>query len=561
MPRPAGGNSYWAFLMSEKRARPHLTQEELQIHVAKMWRKGGFDSYGRPLEQVLSREAQEQVAEERRRGETREWVEERAFRGDLATATFYVIQANVFCLTEEKGVVPAEVCLARVSLQAGVEEVHHEFLDHGPLPLGYRADCLANSRRTHRIPLDLDIANGEYSSILADIRAFLGMEEQESRPPPLYLLPAHRHQTAMVLAWLHARAGAATSPFLLYSLATLLFHLARVGREVGTEVPTEILAEVQLDRDVFLYTAGMACRWHQEEDETVYCSVAVVRRWCYILLHICNPRHHLELLPGRHLPPRPPSSRATSSASTTSKASQRKVRSSQCPEIWLPPSWGAAPPATTEGRAGEHRAPHPFLSRSSRSCRTSVTSDSFMALPSSLLARQEHISLDTSLGTSLADTSLVSEVAKEDSPPPYPRSRTSSTPTKEEQASLDTSLAVSEIVLSPLLLASPPPREGHVSLDTTLATLREDILSTTLDTNILETTVATVWEDNILDTTLATTREDMERGELRLPPNLLARHEHVSLATSFTEEDDEDWVMEGLDAVEGVSLANCTLAD
>ena len=160
--------------------------------------------------------------------------------------------------------------------------------------------------------------------------------------------------------------------------------------------------------------------------------------------------------------------------------------------------------------------------------------------------------------------------------PPPSLCRTSSTPTKEEQASLDTSLAVSEIVLSPLPLASPPPREGHVSLDTTLATLREDILSTTLDTNILETTVATVWEDNILDTTLATTREDMERGELRLPPNLLARyrstlaillsrHEHVSLATSlatsFTEEDDEDWVMEGLDAVEGVSLANCTLAD
>ena len=61
MPRPAGRNSYWAFLMSERRARPHLTQvtlevalllvtspqEELQVHVAKMWRKGGFDSYGR----------------------------------------------------------------------------------------------------------------------------------------------------------------------------------------------------------------------------------------------------------------------------------------------------------------------------------------------------------------------------------------------------------------------------------------------------------------------------------------------------------------------------------
>ena len=24
-----------------------ITQEDLQIHVAKMWRRGGFDSYGR----------------------------------------------------------------------------------------------------------------------------------------------------------------------------------------------------------------------------------------------------------------------------------------------------------------------------------------------------------------------------------------------------------------------------------------------------------------------------------------------------------------------------------
>ena len=110
-----------------------------------------------------------------------------------------------------------------------------------------------------RIPLDLDIANSDYSSILAAIMAFLGMEDKESVAPPLYLLPSHRHQTALVLSWLQARAGTAT-PLPLYSLPTLLFHLARVGSEVGTEVPTEILAEVQLDRDVFLYTAGMACR-------------------------------------------------------------------------------------------------------------------------------------------------------------------------------------------------------------------------------------------------------------------------------------------------------------
>ena len=63
----AGQNSYWQFLMSERKAKPNMsqvkialefgqqqievcnsiTQEDLQIHVAKMWRRGGFDSYGR----------------------------------------------------------------------------------------------------------------------------------------------------------------------------------------------------------------------------------------------------------------------------------------------------------------------------------------------------------------------------------------------------------------------------------------------------------------------------------------------------------------------------------
>ena len=47
--KKSGKNSYWQFLMSERKANPHLSQEELQVHVAKVWRRGGFDSYGRWL--------------------------------------------------------------------------------------------------------------------------------------------------------------------------------------------------------------------------------------------------------------------------------------------------------------------------------------------------------------------------------------------------------------------------------------------------------------------------------------------------------------------------------
>ena len=77
----------------------------------------------------------------------------------------------MFCLTDEKGVVPAEISLARVSLANGVEEVatdshcvemhelllqvYHELVHPGPLPLGYRADCIYNASKTHKIPLDM----------------------------------------------------------------------------------------------------------------------------------------------------------------------------------------------------------------------------------------------------------------------------------------------------------------------------------------------------------------------------------------------------------------------
>jgi hypothetical protein len=151
--------------------------------------------------------------------------------------------------------------------------------------------------------------------------------------PPFYTLPRARRQTGLVLAWLQERA--VPSPALrLYSLPCLLFQLARVGGEVtgGTQVPAVSLAEVQLDWDWFLYTPGMACAWHQQRDETVHCSEALVRRWYYILLHVCCPRHHLLLLPGRH---RPSGSR-DSGSSVTSCSDRSRDRGSLSPQSCNP---------------------------------------------------------------------------------------------------------------------------------------------------------------------------------------------------------------------------------
>ena len=382
-----GENGYYSFLMSERRAHPQLSQEDLVLHCSKLWRNGGYDSYGRPLEQLLTREAQEQAEAGSMEQEVRGWVEQTCKEGTLGQQQFYIIHANVFCLTEEKGVVPAELCLARVSLAGGVEEMLHFMIAHGPLPLGYRADCLATSAKTHKIPLDLEGADADYPGILERIALFLG---SKMKSPPLYLLPKAKHQTRLVLDWLQEKsASGQVARLQLYSLPCLLFHLVRVGREVqgGLQVPTINIAEVQLDRDVFLYTPGVACTWHEEHDEPVHCSVGIVRRWAYILLHLSCPRHHLDLLPGSHLPSAPPRSTAgsskTSVSSSTDRAKEgrkknRPLRKPSAPELWLPSSWGAPCPVEPAPSLPDSLpcSGHPFLSVSLAS-----HSDSFRVLP------------------------------------------------------------------------------------------------------------------------------------------------------------------------------------
>ena len=66
-------------------------------------------------------------------------------------------------------------------------------------------------------------------------------------------------------------------------------------------VPTISIAEAQLARDMFIYTPGLSCSWH-EDLETYLCTTATVIRWAYILFYLCCPLYSLDLVPGKHCP-------------------------------------------------------------------------------------------------------------------------------------------------------------------------------------------------------------------------------------------------------------------
>ena len=93
--------------------------------------------------------------------------------------------------------------------------------------------------------------------------------------PPLYCLSMYKKQNHLVLAWLLSMVQkdlVVEVRFKLYSLSVLLYKLAREETKststilsmssfsgCDTKVPTISIAEVQLDRDAFIYTTGLFC--------------------------------------------------------------------------------------------------------------------------------------------------------------------------------------------------------------------------------------------------------------------------------------------------------------
>ena len=55
------------------------------------------------------------------KAEIREVVELAKMEDRLEDAPFYIVHTNIFCMTAEKDIVPAELSLAKFSVQAGLQ--------------------------------------------------------------------------------------------------------------------------------------------------------------------------------------------------------------------------------------------------------------------------------------------------------------------------------------------------------------------------------------------------------------------------------------------------------
>ena len=155
----------WYNLAMEGRSRySRDSREALGWEVA----REGFDSYGRPLEQIVNRARQEGIEQENMKADINSKVDRAQMNQKVEGECFYIPHTNVFCLPAKGGVVPDDLSLARMTLRKGVEEVYHVFIDPGTLPpLGNRVDCTEIFKAIiTKIPLDLALFNGNYQQIV-----------------------------------------------------------------------------------------------------------------------------------------------------------------------------------------------------------------------------------------------------------------------------------------------------------------------------------------------------------------------------------------------------------
>ena len=272
---------------------------------------GPMDSHGRSLKDIKKRDEEERLLDQKKIQDVDDFISREA--ANLEDVSFFVIHTNIFFKSEmgkDAIFVPAEICLSRFSLRAGLTGVYQSFPapdpPGSPIPAGEKRACMQQSDKI-QIPLQFEDPAGSTTEdlvVLREIRSFLAGTEM------VFTMPDCEEQCSGVLDRIAQRSGQPGLGLRFLSLSRLLFNLKTVRCQTEEEAvancPSERIALRELERERFLYWPGLSCVWHEEHTETALCSQATVARWIFTILDNCCPLYNIALLPGRHAPQKLP---------------------------------------------------------------------------------------------------------------------------------------------------------------------------------------------------------------------------------------------------------------
>ncbi|XP_040195019.1 protein maelstrom homolog [Rana temporaria] len=232
---------------------------------------------------------------------------------DLERKVIYVI--NIFSHGDmptacEQRFVPCEIGCVRYSLQEGITDSFHDFIDPGELPFGFRYHCQAGSAATHQIPVSgFELANHNYHKLYRSLCDFIC--PMPSLQVQIYCRTNDMYRVKWCLQWLAYKAGM-DNRFELLDLESLILKYFRdkLGEEPSKSTVNRLLEVVHWD-----YASNTRCKWHEENDMW-YCALASCKKVTYCISKALASVYDVTLTPS-HLPSPTPKARWSSGDNKT----------------------------------------------------------------------------------------------------------------------------------------------------------------------------------------------------------------------------------------------------
>lgn len=216
-------------------------------------------------------------------------------------------------------VFPAELAIAKFSLEEGIIDQLHMKINPGDLPLGSASSAKELAEKTHGYPLpraESKESVSKYNDVFAEISKFLGVSPESKHPqfPPIFVHPGYDYQyedlkaTKLVLDTITVEARVNIN-FRVYPLEELLFRLVKMVNEFRTtEKPQHMnfeslnMAKSYLLLDRYSHK-NIGCDFHNSADKSMHCCLAKVKRWCYIIAEkILDKQKSDKIVVGKHVP-------------------------------------------------------------------------------------------------------------------------------------------------------------------------------------------------------------------------------------------------------------------
>uniref|UniRef100_A0A2M4BMU7 HMG box domain-containing protein n=1 Tax=Anopheles marajoara TaxID=58244 RepID=A0A2M4BMU7_9DIPT len=229
---------------------------------------------------------------------------ETASRNDtLESLDFYIISFAYFCVNSDGDYLPAEMAVVRFNLKDGVHAKLHMLINPGSLPLGMAYDAQQHANDDHQLPTPPDaLGETDFDVINDKLLQFLGYNNGQ-----IPLLFTERDDVAKVENMLQGIFGISVTKDQLGvgSLADMFFHLKRATEKHGLDVatfPTVHRAQLLITKDIYDYTEGIACDYHEANSNVKNCALSRCVRWGYVIADNCCMDLCIELQPGKHVP-------------------------------------------------------------------------------------------------------------------------------------------------------------------------------------------------------------------------------------------------------------------